>query len=417
MHHSWQAVKLGDISKVITSGSRGWAGYYSDEGAKFIRMTNLGRNGIGLLLNDLKYVRLPANNSEGSRTLLRPNDILISITAELGKIGYVPENLGESYINQHVALVRLDEKKVIPKMVAYVLSTTRARNELNRRNDAGAKSGLNLTTIQNFPILVPNRDQQVHIVKILETWDKCLELLDKKITLKSNIKKGLSQNLLCGAIRLQGFADVWQDFTIEGLCEIKKGSGLSKEKLSPNGTHKCILYGELYTKYDEIIDNVISRTNLNEGIRSKSSDVLIPASTTTSHLDLAIAASVKPDNILLGGDINILRPKQINSYNSDFLAYYLTNIKRHELARLAQGITIVHLYGKDFKKLQLSLPSHAEQTEIVKVLVSAELEIESLKIARNLIAAQKRYLLSDLVSGKIHELGSLSTKKEEAIHA
>ncbi|MBT1815206.1 hypothetical protein KK061_00005, partial [Enterobacter hormaechei subsp. xiangfangensis] len=102
----WSETSLGKISSFITSGSRDWAQYYSDCGDKFIRMTNLVRDGITLNLSDLKFVRLPENSNEGKRTALQHHDILISITAELGKLGWVPDDLGTAYINQHTALVR-----------------------------------------------------------------------------------------------------------------------------------------------------------------------------------------------------------------------------------------------------------------------------------------------------------------------
>ena len=412
MHNNWKTLKLGDIATLITSGSRGWAAYYADEGAKFIRMTNLPRHGINMKLDDMKYVKLPANNSEGSRTRLQEGDVLISITAELGKIGYVPADLGEAYINQHVALVRLDRTKVIPKMVAYILSTTSVRNSLNRRNDSGAKAGLNLPTIQKFPINIPDLEQQKNIVSILETWDQELEKLDEKIALKVENRKGLLQLLLKDRFKAGNYLEA----EIQEICEIKKGSGLSKESLNSEGQYDCILYGELYTKYDEVIEEVISKTNEKGGVISRVGDVLIPASTTTSHLDLAIAASLPHEGVLLGGDINILRAKRPGVYDSDFLAYYLSHARKYELAKLAQGITIVHLYGKDFKKLTVNIPPLHEQKKIVEIIKAATREISLLRVKRTVIASQKKHLVEGLVSGEI-SLTKSSLISKEAIYA
>lgn len=90
----FEKTTLGEIAPNITSGSRGWASFYSDDGALFLRMTNLPKNGIGLLLHNNKYVKLPTGSSEGKRTRVKKNDILVSITAELGKIGFVETDLG-----------------------------------------------------------------------------------------------------------------------------------------------------------------------------------------------------------------------------------------------------------------------------------------------------------------------------------
>src|SRR3954464_12811368 len=86
---NWFVKQIGDLKPFVTSGSRGWAAFYSDRGAPFIRITNLSRDSIYLDLEDLRYVDLPSNSSEGARTQLRDQDVLISITADIGIVGYV----------------------------------------------------------------------------------------------------------------------------------------------------------------------------------------------------------------------------------------------------------------------------------------------------------------------------------------
>jgi type I restriction enzyme, S subunit len=105
----WEVKQIGDLQPFVTSGSRGWATFYSDRGAPFIRITNLSRASIYLDLEDLRLVNLPKNDSEAARTQLQDGDILISITADIGIIGYVSARVSKpAYINQHIALVRLD---------------------------------------------------------------------------------------------------------------------------------------------------------------------------------------------------------------------------------------------------------------------------------------------------------------------
>ena len=160
---------LGKLSCLITSGSRGWADYYSETGALFLRMTNLPKEGIKLLLHDNKYVSLPSISSEGKRTSVRQNDILISITAELGKIGFIESDLGDAYVNHHIALVRISSPKAYPKFVAYYLAETHRSNLWQRLNDSGAKAGLNLQTISKYPVTFPSLKQQIAVAEILST--------------------------------------------------------------------------------------------------------------------------------------------------------------------------------------------------------------------------------------------------------
>lgn len=98
-----------EMSSIVTSGSRGWAKYYCDNGAKFIRIGNLTRNKIYIDLDDIQHVQLP-DKAEGTRTKLAPNDVLVSITADLGNIGLVPNGIGEAYVNQHIAMIRFNNQ-------------------------------------------------------------------------------------------------------------------------------------------------------------------------------------------------------------------------------------------------------------------------------------------------------------------
>ncbi|MBT7410573.1 MAG: restriction endonuclease subunit S [Methylococcales bacterium] len=197
-HTKWREVSIKELSQTVTSGSRDWSKYYSLEGSKFIRMTNLNRYGIHLLLDELKFVSLPDNGSEGERTSLKENDILVSITAELGKIGIIPKGFGKAYINQHTALVR-PNNKIPAKFLAYNLSTGVSNKKLNRLNDSGAKSALNLGTLRNFKIFRPEGSdgiqEQQKIAQFLTTVDTKIEQLTKKQTLLEQYKKGISQKL------------------------------------------------------------------------------------------------------------------------------------------------------------------------------------------------------------------------------
>ena len=188
----------------------------------------------------------------------------------------------------------------------------------------------------------------------------------------------------------------WIITTLERKCNVFKGQGLSKDKLSENGKNECVLYGQLYTTYGEVISKIKSPTDSRESIRSKSGDVLIPASTTTTAKDLAIASSLNKDDVLLGGDINILRKKR-DSYDANFLAYYLTHYKKKELSGFAQGITIIHLYGKDFKQLEVCIPkSVTEQQKIAEILGTVDEDIAKTQEVIETTEKLKRGLMKQL---------------------
>lgn len=142
MPEDWDVVPLEDLKPFVTSGSRGWARFYAEHGALFVRITNLSRVSIYLDLADSKHVQIPAGASEGVRTQLRAQDVLISITADIGIIGYVDESTpSPAYINQHVALVRFDPSKVCGKFISYFLASDNPQKLFRAATDTGQRRG------------------------------------------------------------------------------------------------------------------------------------------------------------------------------------------------------------------------------------------------------------------------------------
>lgn len=171
----------------------------------------------------------------------------------------------------------------------------------------------------------------------------------------------------------------WPQSELGRNATILKGKGISKADLDPNGSQACIRYGELYTRYGETISKAVSRTNVpvSELFLSKPDDVIIPSSGETK-IDIAKASCVLAGGIALGGDLNVIRSK----LNGTFLSYFLNGPKRFEIAKVAQGDTVVHLYPHQLEALQIATPSPAEQQKIAECLSSVD----------EVIAAQARKL-------------------------
>ena len=176
------------------------------------------------------------------------------------------------------------------------------------------------------------------------------------------------------ALRFPEFTEEWKEERLSKIAELSKGVGISKEQLSEDG-EPCILYGELYTKYkSEIIHKVISKTNIESSNlkRSKRNDVIIPCSGETA-IDIAVARCVPFDNILLGGDLNIIR---LHKDDGAFMAYQLNGKRKIDIAQLAQGVSVVHLYGENIKAIKTYNPCLQEQQKIVKLLSMLDERIE-----------------------------------------
>ena len=150
------------------------------------------------------------------------------------------------------------------------------------------------------------------------------------------------------------------------IADLSKGIGISKDQLSADG-EPCILYGELYTKYkSETIKEVISKTNIDNTklVKSKANDVIIPCSGETAE-EIATARCVLKDDILLGGDLNIIR---LHGYDGSFMSYQLNGKRKYDIAKVAQGVSVVHLYGEHLKNINTINPSLNEQKKIANLL-------------------------------------------------
>lgn len=373
----WGLARLGKISETVTSGSRDWAQYYSESGSKFIRMTNLRRdNRIYLKLDDLKYVDVKSDSSDGKRTSLQYGDILISITAELGKIGWIPDQFGEAYINQHTALVRLKKNLASSLFVAHLLSSKHMHYVINSLNDAGAKAGLNLPTIRGIPVLLPPLPEQKKIARILSTWDRAIEVTEKLLSNSQQQKKALMQQLLTGKKRLPGFNGEWGSMHLGDVVKIGKGKALSSKDLE-QGIYPVIAGGKTspYNHKDFTHENVIT------------------VSASGAYAGYVAYHECK----IWASDCSVVEARK-NANICFIFQYMLLNQKK--IYSLQSGGAQPHIYPKDLSAFRIKVPTLVEQQKIASVLSAADKEIEILEQKLVCLRQEKKALMQQLLTGK-----------------
>jgi len=136
----------------LTSGSRGWAKYYSNSGSKFIRIQNVGKN--KLLLTDMAYVNAP-KGAEAARTKIQTGDVLLSITADLGRSTVVTSDIEDGYVNQHLAILRLKKYELNSRYLSAYLSSDAGVRQFFVKNKSAVKAGINFSDIRSLEIQVP----------------------------------------------------------------------------------------------------------------------------------------------------------------------------------------------------------------------------------------------------------------------
>ena len=202
------------------------------------------------------------------------------------------------------------------------------------------------------------------------------------------------------------------------IGKLYKGFGISKDQLSDNG-EPCILYGELYTKYTtEAINNIISKTNISDTklVKSNGNDVIIPCSGETAE-DIATARCVLKDNVLLGGDLNIIR---LHKDNGLFMSYQLNGKRKYDITRVSQGVSVVHLYGEHLKGIKTYCPNLDEQNKIATFLsllderiATQNKIIEELKQLKNgIIEKQYKNVFNNCRLGDVIKQTSIRNKNK-----
>ena len=222
------------------------------------------------------------------------------------------------------------------------------------------------------------------------------------------------------SLRFPEFTGEWKEERLSEIADIYKGAGISKDQLSDNG-EPCILYGELYTKYKtETITEVISRTDIDNTklVRSKANDVIIPCSGETAE-DIATARCVIKDGILLGGDLNIIR---LHNYDGSFVSYQLNGKRKYDIAKVAQGVSVVHLYGEHLKGVKTVNPCLAEQKKISRFLslLDERIAVQNRLIEKlqSLIGGIAQHCIKEAISGsmciKLGDICKITTGKLDA---
>ena len=374
----WGEYRLGNISHTITSGSRDWAQYYAESGSKFVRMTNLARDGIYLKLEDMKYVDVQSNSADGKRTSLQSGDILISITAELGKIGWVSNDFGEAYINQHTALVRLDLEKVESKYIAYLLSSKTMNYKINRLNDSGAKAGLNLPTIRSIPLTLPPLPEQQKIAQILSTWDKAISTTESLIANSQQQKKALMQQLLTGKKRFSEFDGEWKKVELGNLLKYKQPTPylVKSTKYSNEYETPVLTAGKTF---------VLGYTNEDFGIYQDKLPAIIFDDFTTASKFVDFPFKAKSSAMKILAATNGVSIKYVFEA-MQILNYPIGGHQRH-------WISI-------FSNLVIGLPSIEEQQKIASALSTSDKEIDTLQQKLTHLKQEKKALMQQLLTGK-----------------
>ena len=361
----WEQRKLGEIASSFEYGLNAAAKEYDGEN-KYIRITDIDDNTHEFLTYNLTSPDIDLTDAENYK--LAEGDILFARTgASVGKSYIYRDSDGLVYYAGFLIRARIREE-YDAEFVFQSTLTDKYNKYIAVTSQRSGQPGVNAQEYSEFEIRVPEKEEQTKIGTYFRNLDHLITLHQRKCEETKKLKKYMLQKMFpqngqtVPEIRFAGFTDAWEQRKLDDVAEFSKGSGYSKGDLIGAGT-PIILYGRLYTKYETIISDVDTFVEAKDGsVYSKGGEVIVPASGETAE-DIARAASVDKSGILLGGDLNVMMPNE--DINSAFLAISISNgSSQRELARKAQGKSVVHIHNEEIRNLIVAFPTKAEQNKI-----------------------------------------------------
>ena len=377
-YENWHEKYIKDVADVIGGGTPDTTKLeYWNGNIQWFTPTEIGHNKY---VNKSKRTITEKGLKNSSAKLLPPKTILLTSRATIGECSIIEK---ECVTNQ--GFQSLVPNSLINNEFCYYLINTK-KKELLRKASGSTFLEISNSEIKQIKCKFPSLLEQQKIADFLFLVDRRIEKQRQLVESLKKYKRGL-------------FLKLYNDSEKKGykICDLGKycaTGALSKDDIDASGKYPCILYGELFTKYGEVIKQVASRTNIIPTYLSGTNEILFPSSTTADAQSLIFPSSLKIKNIFLGGDLFTIKLK--NEFDSDFISYLVNFKYKNTLARYAQGITIIHLHYTDIKEQVIDIPNVNTQFNISSVMRKIETIIEMNSNELNSLLLMKKGFLQKM---------------------
>ena len=273
-----------------------------------------------------------------------------------------------------------------PSFFSFLLKSPSSRKSIVRLGAGAQHYNIGQENIKTLSFYFPNEIEQVKIANLLSK-------IDERIQTQIKIINALDSQRKCIFLKVHR-AQSLKKIKIFELGRMIAANNLSKDELSIKG-NECILYGELFTKYNLYIDNVISKTEkIDNAIISSGNDILFPTSTTVDAFSLIKPSALIKKGVILGGDMFSIKLK--DDYNPIYISCLINFIYRKKFASKTQGSTIIHLHYSDIKNEVIEICDYEIQCKIANLIESITEKLKVEEELLNLLYIQKSYLLQNM---------------------
>ena len=375
----WEQRKLGELVKegileAPLDGNHGekhpTSDEYVDSGIPFLMASDIHNGEVNI--HSCKYIT-KERAERLDKGFARNGDVLLTHKATIGETAILSNLMTEyAMLTPQVTYYRIKNEERLNREYLYsFFNSLDFQTELKTKAAQSTRPYIGITAQQNLKIILPAEiDEQRKIGLYFRNLDHLITLHQRKLERLINVKKSMLKKMFPQdgekkpEIRFEEFTGDWEQRKLDDVAQFSKGHGYSKGDLVESGT-PIILYGRLYTRYETLISDVDTFVVAkNDSIYSKGGEVIVPASGETAE-DIARAATVEKAGVLLGGDLNVITPN--SNVNSEFISISISNgTPQRELAKRAQGKSVVHIHNEDIKNLLILFPSIEEQEKIAK---------------------------------------------------
>ncbi|MBE6451745.1 MAG: restriction endonuclease subunit S [Alphaproteobacteria bacterium] len=353
--NSWEQRKLEDCAFYRRGsfpqpyGKKEW--YDGDEAMPFVQVADV--TDTMNLVEDTK--QKISKIAQKMSVFAEKNSVLVTLQGSIGRVAITQYG---AFVDRTVLI--FEKYKVQTDELFWAYTIKEKFIDEARKAPGGTIKTITKESLSNFELNLANFSEQQKIGAFFSNLDNLITLHQRKfywLKKKKNAKNKISTNS-------------WEQRKYKDLGDPSSGGNLNYDCLDENGEYKCVLYGELYTRYDCVIKDVFYRTN-KKGNTIFKNDILFPQSTTVDALSLISPACLNDETAETSG-VFVIRPQK--EIDGNFVSYYTKGNpnQRSKLSKKAQGLTIVHLYYQSIKDEQICIPSYSEQKQISSLFLKLD---------------------------------------------
>ena len=353
----WEQRKLGEIGKTYSGLTGKNKSDFEKGNSNFVTFLEVLNNPVLKNIDLTNKVEIKENEHQNK---VKRNDILFNTSSEtpeeVATSTVVDVNQDNLYLNSFCFGFR-PNVQFSNYYIGYYLRSNHFRSRVFCLAQGISRYNISKKSLIKLKLSLPKLEEQDKISRIFNQIELLLTLYERKKELLKKFQQGFSDILFKKNPK--------ECVSLGDYFYFNKGKNIGNKDLINNGKYYAIVYGELYTTYNYVISKVFSKTSI-KGFKGRKNDLLFPSSSTVPF-GTATCSALEIDNIELGNDIIVARPKNTNELDSAFISYQI-NSKRKILYPIISGTTITHMYSKDLSKIRIWLPNITTQNYISNIL-------------------------------------------------